>query len=98
MIATLENVELVMWEKTMMPESVMSKDEKGKTVFTKTGVKNEYTKYIFRDLVGDKLVFVSKVNDYRNLERKRVDLEIDLSHDDFSGRNKIALKSISPSK
>lgn len=98
MIANIKNSELKMWSKSMIPESVQDKDENGKTIFVKTGKKVEFTKYTFRDEFGDVLVLTSNLNDYRSLEGKKVDLEIEIATNDFTGKNKVSLKSISPSK
>jgi len=89
----LENIKLVMWEKTDMPESVMSKDEKGKTVFTKTGNKTEKTTYTFKDEFGEKLVFMGN-NDYRNYEGESVTLYLKINYDDFNRRAKVSLDSV----
>jgi len=89
-------MKLAMWEKTMMSESVMGKDDKGKTVFTKTGNKTESTTYTFKDEYGEKLVFLSSNNNYRNLEGEEVEVQIEISHDDYNKKNKVQLKSISP--
>jgi len=90
------NTKLVMWEKTEMPESVMEKDEAGKTVFRKTGKKVENSTYHFRDEFGDKLSFMSPNNNYRNLEGQDIELELEIGYDDFKRKNKMSLVSVSP--
>lgn len=96
MIATLKKVEMVMFEKTEMPESVMKKDDKGKTVFEKTGNKIEKTTYTFRDLEGNKYVFMAG-NEFRSLERTAVDLELEIKYDDYTRKTKVSLKQVIPS-
>jgi len=91
-----KNVSMIMWEKTMLPDSVRSVDEKGKTVFTKTGTKTEYTTYTFRDSFGDKLVFTSKNNSYRTWEGKKVIIALEVNFDEFNRKNKVSLNSVEP--
>lgn len=94
MVVELKNVEFKMWEKLEMDESSYNKETKS---FVKTGKKEEKTTYILRDLVGDKLVLLGN-NDYRNLEGKRVDVQLDLVHDEFKKINRIKFVSMSESK
>jgi len=79
----------------MVSESVQAKDSAGKTVFNKTGNKVENSTYTIKTLEEDKLIFLSSENQYRNLEGKRIDLEVDLVHDDFKSVNKIKFVAIS---
>lgn len=81
---------LLMWEKTDMPDS--NYDEATKK-WIKTGSKTEKTTYTFRDIDGTKLVFLHD-NKAREYEGKDVDLQLELSYDDFNRRNKIQLKHI----
>lgn len=94
MLATIEKLELVMWEKVDMPESIYNKDKK---IFEKTGKTTERTQYTLRDEFGDKLVFIGD-NSFRDLERERVSLQVKLSYDEFARRIKVSLNSISSSK
>jgi len=83
---------LKMWEATHMPESEKVTVD-GKTSYQKTGKKVEKTTYTFIDELGDKLVFLSD-NEYRTMEGKAVELDLDITHDDFNRKNKIQLKSV----
>lgn len=90
----LDSLELVMWEKTMMPESVIVKGNDGKSSFSKTGKVLEYTTYSFRDSFGDKFVFTSKNNDWRTLEGEQVIISLDLKFDEFKRKTKISLSDV----
>jgi len=81
---------LLMWEKTDMPDS--NYDEATKK-WIKTGGKTEKTTYTFRDIDGSKLVFLSG-NKYREYEGRSVNLQIDLSYDNFTRANKLKLESV----
>jgi len=94
----INDLKLVMFERTLMPESIMKKDDKGKTVFEKTGQKTEMTTYTFRDGFGEKLVFLSKENGYRSLEGETVDIELEVSYDEFNRKSKVALISVEKTK
>lgn len=94
MIAKIENVKLLMWEQTLMKESVATKGTDGKTIFTKTDKDLEYTTYVFRDFVGEKIVLTSKNNSYRTLEGEDVTINLSIKYDDFNRKNKISLTSI----
>lgn len=94
MNTTIKNVILVMFEKTMMPDSMYSEEQKK---YVKTGNKTERTTYTFRDEFGTKLVFLAG-NEYRALERESVDLDIELSFDDYNRKNKISLKNVRKSE
>jgi len=93
----LDNVKLVMFERTMLPESIASKVE-GKTVFTKTGKEIEHTTYTFRDSFGDKLILLSLNSDYRAFEGELVDLTVSVVYNEFQKKNNIKLISCSLSK
>jgi len=89
-----KDVKMVMWEKTEMPESIMSKDKEGKTVFTKTEKVLEMTTYIFRDIVGEKLVILSKDNGFRTMEGKDVKITLDVVFNDFQKKNRVTLSKL----
>jgi len=93
----LEGVKLLMFERTLMPESNMQVVN-GKKEFVKTGKDIEMTTYTFRDSFGDKLVFVSKDNNYRTLEGDLVDIVIDVVFNDFQKKNQVKLVSVSKSR
>lgn len=97
MEALIEGLKFVMWEKTDMPESAMSKDEKGKTIFVKTGNKIEKTTYTFKDEYGDKLVLMAG-NEWRGLEMEKVDVLLAINYDDFNRKVKVTLKKVSISE
>jgi len=80
----LSNIVLKMWEKTMMPESVL---QDGK--YVKTGKKLEQTTYTFVDEWGNKLVFLSDNQGLRKSEGKLGVLEVALTHDNFNKINKM---------
>lgn len=87
-------VKLMMWERTLMPDSTMVKDEKtGKTDFIKNGKEVEFTTYTFRDSFGDKLVFMIKSDAYRILEGKFVDITLDVALNDFTKKTQTKLVS-----
>jgi len=78
-----------MWERTMMPESSAVKDAStGKTNFVKTGKEVEMTTYTFRDEFGDKLIILTKKNDFRQLEGAKGILSLDVKFDEFSKKIK----------
>jgi len=83
----IEDVTLKMWEKTMLPES-----EKIDGKYVKTGRKEEATTLTFIDSFGDKLVFVTSNNKYRELEGQVANLWISVGYDSFNKKNKIQFK------
>lgn len=91
--ASLQKVKLVMFERTMLPESTM-KEVDGKKSFVKTGQEVEMTTYTFRDGMGDKFVILSKENGYRNLEGETVDIELDIKLNEFTRKPALKLASI----
>jgi len=93
----LQNVKLVMFEKTEMPESIQQ-EVNGKKQFVQTGKKVEMTTYTFRDGFGEKLVILSKDNSFRDLEGSIVDLTLDISFNDFQKRNNVKLLSCEKQK
>lgn len=93
-ISKEKDVKLVMWEKTLMPESTAGKDATGKSVFTKTGKMIEMTTYTFRDVVGEKLVVLSKDNNFRTLEGEDVEIVLDVVFNDFQKKNRVSLISL----
>jgi len=92
----LQKVKLVMYEKTMLPESEM-REEGGKKSFVKTGKEVEMTTYTFRDGAGDKLILLSKENGYRNLEGEVVDITLDVKFNDFTKKAQVKLASVTKS-
>jgi len=88
-----QDVKLVMFEKTDMPDSVMQ-DINGKKQFVKTGKVTEMTTYTFRDGFGEKLIVLSKDNTYRTLEGKIVNLELEVAYNDFQKKNSVKLVSV----
>jgi len=82
-------VQLKMWEKTMMSESIFSEE---KNTYVKTGKKVEQTTYTFVDEVGNKLVFLSDNIKIRDYEGQTGDLFVALTHDNYNGVNKIQFK------
>jgi len=94
----LQKVKLVMFERTMLPESEMKKGIGGKKEFIKTGKEVEYTTYTFRDGAGDKLVLLSRENGYRSLEGKTVDIELDVKHNEFTKKTQTKLASVRESE
>jgi len=96
-----KKVELKMWEKTMMPESVMVDsvvNGKTKKEFQKTGKEVEMTTYTFRDEFGDKIVVLTKNNDYRALEGARGVIEFNVRLDEFTKKLKTTFSSFTPVK
>ena len=94
MIATIKGLTLVMWEKTMMPDSNYDSATKQ---WIKTGSLTEKTTYVLRDEFGSKIVFLSG-NDFRKLEGKIVDVEVKLVYGEFGRKNKVSLSRISESE
>lgn len=88
---------LKMWEKTMMPESNMV-EENGKKTFKKTGKEVEMTTYTFIDGFGEKLVLLSKDNNFRTLEGKKVDIELEVVFNDFQKKNRVSLGKLQEAK
>jgi len=91
------DTKLLMFERTMMPESIMQEVD-GKKKFVKTGKEVEMTTYTFRDGFGDKLVILSKDNGYRNLEGGLVDLVLEVTFNDFQKKNTVKLVSCEKAK
>jgi len=89
----IQEVKLVMYEKTMLPESNMQ-EVNGKKQFVKTGKETEMTTYTFRDGFGEKLVVLSKDNSYRALEGEIVELTIDCVYNDFTKKNRVSLVEV----
>jgi len=92
-VTITEDVELRMWEKTMMPESTMV-ETNGKKEFRKTGTEVEMTTYTFRDGFGEKLVMLSKNNDWRKFESKKVKLTVEIVYNDFQKKNRTVLANV----
>jgi len=90
----IQKVKLMFYEKTMMPESKMEEDSKGKKSFVKTGGEVEMTTYTFRDDSGDKIIFLSKENGYRSLEGEYVDITLDIRFNDFTKKVQTKLVSV----
>jgi len=88
----LQDVKLVMYEKTMLPESEM-KEVDGKKQFVKTGKETEFTTYTFRDGYGEKMVALSKDNSFRDLEGSLVNITVDVTFNDFTKKNQVKLLS-----
>lgn len=82
MLSTVQKITLKMWEKTMMPETNLVDG-----VRQKTGNRVEFTTYTFTNEYGDKLVFLSKENQFRPLEGETGELQVKLAYDDFRKRN-----------
>jgi len=93
-----KDLKLVMWSKVEMPDSDISKDDKGKTVFVKNGKMIEMTEYVFKDGFGDKLQFTTSNNDFRVLEGKLVTLILDVKLDDFTKKIKTKLIGMTENK
>jgi len=92
-ISQEKDVKMVMWEKTEMPESnIIEKD--GKKSFVKTGKMIEMTTYTFRDIVGEKLVILSKDNSFRLMEGKDVKIALDVVFNDFQKKNRVGLSKL----
>lgn len=94
MLIKAKGVDLIMWEKSEMPERAYNKVTKE---WTATGKTEEKTLYTFRDEMGDKVIFLSG-NDWRGLERSKVDLEMEIVYNDFDRKNKVSLKGVFPTK
>lgn len=87
------DTKLVMWERTMMPESNMVEKD-GKKSFVKTGKEVEMTTYTLKDGFGDKLIVLSKDNSFRSLEGAKVELTLEVVYNDFQKRNRISLAGL----
>lgn len=94
---SLQKVKLVMWERTMMPESEM-KEVSGKKSFVKTGKEIEMTTYTFKDSAGDKLELTSKENNYRTLEGEIVDITLDVKLNNFTKKLQTRLARVEKSQ
>jgi len=95
----LQKVKLFMFEASSMPGSE-KQTVNGKTVFVKNPALApvEMTKYTFRDGMGQKFEIMTKENGYRSLEGEIVDVALDVSTDDFTGRTKVKLASVTKSQ
>jgi len=90
---SLQKVKMVMFSAQKLPESTM-KEVDGKKSFVKTGNMVEFTKYVFRDEMGQTYEILTKENGYRNLEGKYVDVTLDIQVSEFDGKTKIKLGGI----
>lgn len=98
----LKDIELKMWEKNELPET--QKNEQGKIVNDengkplKTGKMIEYTNYIFRDALGEKLEILSAKNNFREFENSKKNLTVilNLTKRSFQGKTdtKVSLVDI----
>jgi len=96
----IKDIELKMWEKQEIPEAEigtdgkMVKDASGK--IKKTGRMKEYTNYIFRDLMGEKLEILSAKNNFRELEGENCDVVLNLRKTSFQGKTetKVSLDNV----
>lgn len=80
--ATLQPMTLVLWEKRELPKS-----EKVDGKWVKTGEKEEFTLYTFRDEFGDVLKFLMRGDDLRHFEGSDVIITLELSYDDYNNKN-----------
>jgi len=87
--AILQPMVLVLWEKRELPKSI--KNEKG--VWEKTGEKEEFTLYTFRDEFGDVLKFLQKGDGLRMMEGSDVQLTLAIEWDDYNNKNTMKLDS-----
>jgi len=91
MIVKLTNpVTMVLWEKRELPKS--TKDDKGNWV--KTGEKEEFTVYTFRDEFGDVLKFMTKDNDLRHFENSDLELYLSVTYDDYNNKNVVKIDHV----
>lgn len=90
MNVTLENMQLVMWDKVDMPDRI-----KNPTTgeWTKTGTTVEKTRYYLRDEFGNKLVFLAG-NEYRDLEGSTVILNLEINYNEYQNKNEVKLTGI----
>jgi len=88
--ATLQPMTLVLWEAKSMDKRI--KDEKG--VWQKTGEKEEFTVYTFRDEFGEVLKFMVKGADMRHLEGSEVIVTLELSYDDYNNKNVMKISHV----
>jgi len=91
------NLKLMLWEKTMLPESNQQLIN-GKKEFVKTGNMTEMTTYTFRDASGEKLVFLSSNNTYRALEGKVVEVYVNVEYNEFTRKNQLRLLEVVQAK
>jgi len=90
MLIKIENLKLIMAEKSDLPER--KQGEGGE--WEKTGKTIEKTTYTLKDVLSsEKLVFLAG-NDYRILEGKDVDIQVDIKFNDFSRKTAIVLKTM----
>lgn len=87
--AILQPMTLVLWEKRELPKSI--KNDKG--VWEKTGEKEEFTFYTFRDEFGDALKFLQKGDSLRHLEGSDVQVTLGIEWDDYNNKNVLKLDS-----
>lgn len=81
---------LMMWSKNEMKER--TKDPQTGE-WKDTGRTEEKTKYYLRDEFGDTLEFISG-NEYREMEGSLVEVNMDISFNDFQNKNVVKLDSI----
>lgn len=92
----LNKVQLKMWESTAMKDSDIVEGPDGKKKFVPNGKFVDMTTYTFRDEFGSKLVIMSKNSDFRAYEGKYVDIELDVSLDEFTRKVKTRLLNVIP--
>jgi len=79
---TVDNVKLIMWESSKMPNTTLVDG-----IRTKTGGEQECSVYTFKDEWGSKLIFLSQKNDFRTSEGKDGSLTVKVKYDDFKRKN-----------
>lgn len=86
--ATLQPMTLVLWEARELPKS-----EKVGDKWVKTGEKEAFTLYTFRDEFGDVLKFLQRGEGLRHLEHSDVQITLAIEFDDYSNKNVMKLDS-----
>lgn len=86
-----------MFSRKDLPESSMQ-EVNGKKTFVKTGKTVEMTEYIFRDEGGQVMKMLAKDNSYRRFEGEFVNIILDVSTNDFTGKQAVKLVSVEKSQ
>lgn len=96
-VIVVPDMELKMWEKTLIAENLKGTDgklvkENGKTV--KTGKVIEYTTYTFRNIAGEVEKIMSLKSDFRALEGKQVTVSFGINRSEFQGKTECKMSLV----
>jgi len=97
-VIVVPDMELKMWEKTLLPENLKGTDGKvmkgadGKNA--KTGKMIEYTTYTFRNLLGETEKIMSLKSEFRELENKLCTVSFGVNRSEFGGKTECKMSLV----